>query len=439
MGRRSHTDMLYCAMNGILVGRLLRRHGRLSFQYESEWISRKGSRAISLSIPLQSQEIMTDAVHAYFENLLPDSDVVRKHIVDKLGATSNSPFDLLAQIGGDCIGALSLTKEPVTDSILPTVNVSKLRDYEVAQHIRHTRQENMLGLQADDDFRISLAGAQEKTALTLWDGDWCKPHGATPTTHIFKPPIMHHPQMALDMSNSVENEWFCLRFLGRLGLPVTRADIAKFEDQTVLVVERFDRVVQPEQNRIVRLPQEDMCQALGVVSGSKYEEFGGPGSLDIMKVLSGSLTPHEDKLTFFKSQIAFWLLAAIDGHAKNFSIHLQSNGYRLCPLYDVLSAYPYFGQGNIQRQKIKMAMKVHSKNTHYRWHEIMGRHWLAHGRYLGLSTEYIEEAIRSIVSNTESALACTLNDAPNDGARQVGELIQGHILRQVERLRATLN
>ncbi|MCH2456169.1 MAG: type II toxin-antitoxin system HipA family toxin [Idiomarina sp.] len=434
MGRRSLTDTLYCSMNGFLVGRLFRRKGRLSFQYEKEWLGLKGSRPISLSIPLQSSEITTDSVHAYFDNLLPDSDIVRKHIVDRLGADSLSPFDLLAAIGGDCIGAISLTVAPPENAGTEELSLTPLTESGVAEQIKRTRVENTLGLNEDDDFRISLAGAQEKTALTYWNEKWCMPHGMTATTHIFKPPIMHHPQMALDMSNSVENEWFCLRFLHHLGFDVAEADILMFKGQKALVVKRFDRKVESEKELILRLPQEDMCQALGRVSGSKYEEHGGPSSKDIMDTLSRSIMPHEDRLTFFKTQVAFWLLAAIDGHAKNFSIHLQANGFKLCPIYDVMSAYPYFGQGNIQSKKIKMAMKVHSKNTHYRWYNILGRHWLSHGRYLRLSASAVKQVLGELLELTEPALNKALEDAPTAEALSVGETIKARTLSHLARL-----
>ena len=276
-------------------------------------------------------------------------------------------------------------------------------------------------MHSDDDFRISLAGAQEKTALTLWNGLWHKPQGQTATTHIFKPPISHHQQMNIDLSSSVDNEWFCLTFLSKLGLPVAKVDIQTFEDQRVLVVERFDRRI--TDSHIIRLPQEDMCQALVMVSGSKYEEKGGPGALAIMDLLKRSRSAMQDRYNFMMSQIAFWLLGAIDGHAKNFSIFLQADGYCLTPLYDVMSAYPYFGQGNIQKQKIKMAMKVHSKNTHYHWYNIQKRHWLAHGKYLGLATEDVQSIINQLLDKTEQALGNTFKSAANDFDISIGNNI----------------
>lgn len=435
MGRKSHTDTLYCMMNGYFVGELKQAQGRLSFQYDPVWLSTKGNRAISISIPLQDEEIRTDAVSTYFDNLLPDNDKIRQRIVDRLGAQTTNPFDLLAQIGGDCVGALALTTEPPKTSFsrLTPVSVTPLLESEIAQQIRDSRINNTLGMDSKDDFRISLAGAQEKTALTWWQGKWHKPHGRTPTTHIFKPPIYHHESMGLDLSSSVDNEWFCLAFLHNLGVPTTNADILQFEDQKVLVVERFDRQISDEQ--ILRLPQEDMCQALGRAGGSKYEEHGGPSALDIMALLKYSKNTIADRKNFFKAQLAFWLLAAIDGHAKNFSIFLQADGFCLTPLYDVMSAYPYFGQGNIQKQKIKMAMKVHSKNTHYRWNDIQKRHWYAHGKFLGLSENSVSLIVDDLAANVDSALNKAFAGASELFDVKIGAQIGDMVSKQAQKLR----
>lgn len=170
-----------------------------------------------------------------------------------------------------------------------------------------------------------------------------------------QPSIIHHESLGLDLSLSADNERF---FDENLGMAVAACEIGQFEDHKVLVVERFDRRV--DENTIYPLPQEGICQALGKVSGSKSEEKGGPGSQQVMDLLSGSRNAFADRLEFLWVQIVFWLLAAIDGHGKNFSIALNQDGYRLTPYYDVLSAYPYFGQGNVRPQKIKLATKVHS-------------------------------------------------------------------------------
>jgi serine/threonine-protein kinase HipA len=192
------------------------------------------------------------------------------------------------------------------------------------------------------------------------------------------------------MSESVENEWLCSRILHAYGLPVASTQVLQFEDMKVLAVERFDRLWwESEEGKrwLLRLPQEDMCQATGTPPHMKYESDGGPGMRDVMKLLATSRDPDRDRRTFFQAQVLFWMLRATDGHAKNFSIFLRPGGtYELAPLYDVLSAYPLIGTGANQLSpfKAKMAMAVRSKNTHWVMRDIVRRHWLAVGTEHGV-------------------------------------------------------
>ena len=435
MGRKSHTQTLYCSMNGHLIGELRYRRGVLSFKYNQNWVERKGSRALSQSLPM-GVSLDSQAVEAYFDNLLPDNMNIRKNIVSRLGAKSTSIFDLLESIGRDCVGAIALSLEPPTGQ-LPAVEVQPCSEHDIAIQIKNTRIANTLGMQGDDDFRISLAGAQEKTALTWWNNQWHKPLGKTPTTHILKPPINQHETMNIDFSSSVDNEWFCLRFLKELGFPVAHAQIKQFEDERVLIVERFDRKV--TSYSIIRLPQEDFCQALGRLSDNKYEEHGGPNAHEIMELLSLSLDPIHDRTLFMKSQVVFWLLAGNDGHAKNFSIFLQEKGFCLTPFYDVISAYPYFGVGNMHPRKIKMAMKVHSKNTHYHWHKIQARHWLSHAVYLGFPESEMKKILESLCETVPNALMRANESAQPTFRKEVGEAITKGTMKCVDKMKRQLD
>ena len=165
----------------------------------------------------------------------------------------------------------------------------------------------------EHDFRISIAGAQEKTALLRHQGQWMRPQGATPTTHIIKLPLGLVGNMQADMRTSVYNEWLCLKLMAALGFDVAQADIVTFADHPpVLVVERFDRKLHPSGQWIVRLPQEDFCQARGVNPAIKYEADGGPGIEQLAQVLHGSQDARADLRTLLASQITFWLMAATD-------------------------------------------------------------------------------------------------------------------------------
>jgi serine/threonine-protein kinase HipA len=198
-----------------------------------------------------------------------------------------------------------------------------------------------------------VAGAQEKTALLWHKGKWLKPHGTTPTTHIFKPQIGALPN-GIDLSNSVENEYYCLKLAAAFGLPVNHAEIKTFGKTKALVIERFDRLWTKD-GRLLRVPQEDCCQALSVPPTRKYQSDGGPGMVKLLDLLKGSDTPADDQAMLLKAQIFFWLIGATDGHAKNFSIFITPGGrYRLTPLYDVLTAQPSLDTGQIQRKQMKL-------------------------------------------------------------------------------------
>ena len=216
------------------------------------------------------------------------------------------------------------------------------------------------------------------------------PHGTTPTTHILKLPLGLVGGHQYDLRESVENEWLCARILAGYGLPVAPCEVLKFEDMTVLSVERFDRAWwnSPEgERRLFRLPQEDMCQATGTPPWMKYEADDGPGVAPIMGLLAGAIDPAADKRTFYQAQVLFWMLCATDGHAKNFSLFLRPGGaYALTPLYDVLSAYPILGEGpgQLSAFKARLAMAVRSRNAHWKMREILRRHWLAVGSRYGI-------------------------------------------------------
>ena len=265
-------------------------------------------------------------------------------------------------------------------------------------------------MDGSEEFRISLAGAQEKTALLLWNGHWHVPHGTTPTTHILKPQIGRLPG-GIDFSQSVENEYLCLKLAAALGLPAANAEIRAFAGRNVLVVERFDRVWTRD-GRLLRVPQEDCCQALSVPPTRKYETEGGPSMTAILDLLKGSDQPEEDRRAFFKAQILFWLMAATDGHAKNFSLFLRAGGrFRLAPLYDVMSTQPALDSGQLQRNKMKLALAVGTRR-HYAVHEIAPRHFIESAERSGLSGTVVRDIFRDIRAEAEDAISRVMAALP---------------------------
>ena len=402
---KKSNQILTILMNGILIGTLEKtKQGGLIFTYDQGWLNTPGARPVSLSLPLVSQPFSGDVVYNFFDNLLPDNQQVRARIQAKFHIPTDQPFDLLASIGRDCVGAVQII-EGRTPDFKKEINFEPLNEKRMASILRNY-QSNPLGMSdIDEEFRISIAGAQEKTAFLYHKNNWCRPLKETPTTHIFKLPIGYIPQHQIDLSDSCENEWLCSQIAEGFGLPVARCEILSFEDIKVLSVERFDRKLSSDDQWLMRLPQEDMCQALGLSSNLKYQSDGGPGIKNIMGLLLGSSQPALDRDMFYRSQILFWLLAGIDGHAKNFSIFIEPEGkYRLTPLYDIMSAYPLIEQKQLEAKKIKMAMALKGKNTHYHWYNMQRRYFVETAKTINYSVETAEIILEEMLEQTDSVI-----------------------------------
>ena len=410
MGRKRSYTPLNVFLNSRLVGQLVREpSGGVSFAYERDWLDWEHRMPVSLSLPLQENRYIGAPVMAVFDNLLPDSDLIRRRVAERVGAEGVDAFSLLSQIGRDCIGALQflpdgqepqpmseLTGEPVDEARIGAI----LSDLDLAP----------LGIRRENDFRISVAGAQEKTALLRKDGQWIEPTGTTPTTHIIKPQIGRLPN-GMDLSDSVENEYLCLKLMEAFGLRSANVEMAQFGDKRALVVERFDRRWTSD-GRLIRLPQEDCCQALSVVPTQKYQNEGGPGISDIMNLLLGSDDPNKDRYDFFKANVLFWLLGATDGHGKNFSVSLLPGGrFRMTPLYDVLTVQPTVDARQIERKYFKLAMNFGNSN-HYKVANIVGRHIVETGVQSGLSRAVVQRLFEELQETSHAIVEATFNQLP---------------------------
>lgn len=422
------TERLGVFMNGIAIGYLEReRSGALSFTYEQEWLDRDQSTGISRRFPLRESPYVGQPVRDYFDNLLPDDRRIREKVAARAQAGSIQAFDMLAATGRDCVGALQFYPEEDQPGPVKSVKGRTIKDSEIAEMIRNLR-ENPLGISREKDFRISLAGVQSKTALLRLNNEWLLPQGATPTTHILKPSIGQVPD-GPDLSLSVENEWFCLRLLHAYGLKVAQASMADFEGIKVLVVERFDRSWSAK--KLYRLPQEDICQALGFGPDMKYESDGGPGMGEILTLLNESDQRDFDRRQFMKAQIIFWMIAAIDGHAKNFSLFIRPGGFVMTPIYDVMSAQPHVNPKTLPLQKIKLAMSV-GTNRHYRAKEILPKHWLqtaARCKFGG-----IEELMEEIALQTPQAIKNVIKELPDQFPVEISEVIFKSLTESAKKL-----
>lgn len=435
MGRRSHTSILDVYMNGVLVGYWSQSPVGDAFQYAEDWLHDDRVRPISLSLPiLPGNRPHTKGVEDYFDNLLTDSKPIRTRLAERYGRDPNNAFDLLTALGRDCVGALQFMPHDETPQDVHTIQYKAMTDAEVARHLRDIPTGKGFAFDEDDEeLRLSIAGAQEKTALLWYQGQWCWPHGSTPTTHIMKLPLgLIGNQQRFDMRGSVENEWLCSKLLEAMGFPVANSSILTFEDQKVLVVERFDRALSEDESWIMRLPQEDMCQALGVPSHMKYQAHGGPGIQKIVDLLRRSENTEQDILVFYLAQVFFWLIAGTDGHAKNFSIQLYEQGrYSLTPLYDVLSAHPLISSTGLQYNKATLAMCVRGKNNHYHLREIQYRHWVEYAKTLGIQN-IMEQGIDYLLEQIDDAISAVRLQLSDDFPEQIAESIFRGMINQRE-------
>lgn len=439
MGRKRLGSQLDVWMNGVLVGYWrIGSAGVHEFTYDDRWLDHAFVRPISLSLPLlpATQSHRGTIVEYFFENLLPDNREIRRRLQRRFATRGIGAFDLLAEVGRDCVGAMQLLPEGMVPEALSSVHADGISDGEIARLLRATAGEDTRGAFSDDVLRISLAGAQEKTALLRRDGRWYVPRASTPSTHILKLPLGEIGRMRADMTTSVENEWLCSRILRAFGQEVAETEIHRFEERKVLVVERFDRRWTTDGKWIVRLLQEDMCQVHGVSPEQKYESDGGPGIAQIMNFLLGSAQAQQDRRSFFRAQILFWLLCAVDGHAKNFSVFILPQGrYSLAPLYDVVSAYPIMGRGKnkLPRQEARMAMAITGTNRHYRWDQIRRRHWESTAARCGFSAG-IDTVLDEITTLTPAVIRTVEAELPRRFPSAVSEPIFEGLRNAVKRL-----
>lgn len=412
-------------MNGFKVGYLKRYNsGAHEFGYDHQWLAKEGARPISLSMPLRHDPYTGREVINFFDNLLPDNEEIRDRIVARYKADSDQAFDLLSVIGKDSVGALQFIPEGEDPRPVRELRYEKLTEEKLERILNGYQSKAPLGMLRElDDFRISIAGAQEKTALLKVDGAWCIPFGNTPTTHILKLPIgkIESHDHTIDLSDSVENEMLCLKIAKAFGFDVPDCEVVTTPKAKALAIERFDRKYAKDNSWLMRLPQEDYCQILGLPSARKYESDNGPSIADIMKHLQGSANPIHDREVFMGAQVLFFLLGATDGHAKNYSLHIEAYGaYRLTPMYDIISAYPALGGTGLNIRDLKLAMSLQGKGGK-KWniYQIFKRHFLNTAKKAEFSPTKMNEIINNMCAKVDTVIEQVQNDLPENFPEKV--------------------
>lgn len=332
--------------NDRLMGELRRlAGGKLSFSYAPPYREVSASVPLSLLMPLLEETHADNKIRPFLWGLLPDNEQILQRWARRFQVSATDCFGFLQAIGEDCAGAIRFVT-PENAGQANTGGKRLLKPEEIEARLTDLRRDPALGRLQQDRGQFSLAGAQAKTALQRRGSKWYLPWGNEPTTHILKPP---RP----DLAGHAENEQFCLRLAAVLGLRVARSEIVRFGDEIAIVVERYDRIAR--QGKLLRIHQEDTCQALGVHPAGKYQVDCGPGVEAIMALLNRSSRPIEDRQRFMQAVAFNYLILGTDAHAKNYSLLLGAQGQvRLAPLYDLASLLPYAGR----RPDERFAMKI---------------------------------------------------------------------------------
>ncbi|MBA4285329.1 MAG: hypothetical protein C0434_07325 [Xanthomonadaceae bacterium] len=338
-------EHLLVHLNGVLAGRLWQQRQRLVFGYDPAWLVRKSIPVLSQSLAVQAEPHEGPEVEAFFGNLLPEGDV-RSAVARALRISERNDYALLDAIGGDCAGALMLSR-PDAPVVEANAAGSLLSADELRRMVSDAPSRPLLT--AEHGMRLSLAGAQTKFALCKAGDSWVKPAPGAISTHILKPAIR-------DLPGSIENEAFCMTLARRCGLGVPDCWIET--DPPLYVVERYDRIRDVATGRVKRLHQEDFCQALGVPSSNKYEAEGGPSlkaCFDLVRRVSSD--PTGDLLRLLDWVIFNFLIGNHDAHAKNLSLIYRGGQTRLAPFYDLISTAAYPGLSE------KFAMRIGGAKT----------------------------------------------------------------------------
>jgi len=354
-------------LNDQLVGRLDQNSGRLAFAYHAGWLAKRDAVALSVSLPLRPEPYDDREARPYFAGLLPEQEK-RDQVARALGISARNDFALLDGIGGECAGAVTFLHpgdKPLSDA--GGTDYRAVDEKQLAEIIDKLPERPFLA--GEKEIRLSLAGAQDKLPVRVVEGQVSLPLHGAPSSHIIKPAIRR-------IEGSVYNEAFCLALARAIGLDVVAAEIREAARQTYLLVARYDRIT-GTQSTLMRLHQEDFCQALGVVPELKYENEGGPSLADCFALLRKTAVPAALYLPRLLDAVIFnALVGNNDAHGKNYSLLYSAEGARLAPIYDVLctAIYPDLAP--------RMAMKI---GGHYAFDDVLPRHWEQFARDAGLS------------------------------------------------------
>lgn len=323
------------------------------FKYCDEYLADSSSVAISLSLPLSNVEFTQKQCIPFFSGLLPE-EFTRKRVADYLHVSELSTVKLLEALGQECAGFITIANEDFNPENLKTEydinskNYEKIDKTKLEEYVKNIQQRPFI--KSEDKLRLSLAGAQEKLPLAYFNGEWYLPLNGAPSTHILK------PTREGTLSTLAQNEYNCMQLAKKCGIKTPDCWVENIAGRDVYIVQRYDRII--ENGKIKRLHQEDMCQALGIMTDQKYQADGGPGIKDIYELIKAhSVMPILDLRDFLIQVLFNYLIGNCDAHSKNYSILYDEKGNtRLAPIYDCVSTIEYPGLTR------KLSMKI---GSHY--------------------------------------------------------------------------
>lgn len=367
------------------IGQLTQNNsGELGFAYAPKWLGNKKAIPLSQSLPLQPEPFLNPQCHGFFGGILPE-EAKRERIAKNLGISRKNDFAMLAEIGGECAGAVTFLPEgqPLEAN---TPNYRALSEKDLAEVLKDLPKRPLLA--GEEGIRLSLAGAQDKITVHRSKAGFEIPMNGAPSTHILKPAIT-------DFEDTVLNEAVCMKLAKAIGLPVADVEILDIKGMQVLSVKRYDRLISAN-GVIQRLHQEDFCQALNIVSEMKYQIEGGVSleqAFDLLRLVS--TVPALDLSHFLNAVIFNYLIGNNDAHGKNFSLLYHAGQIRLAPFYDLLSTAYYPGLAS------KMAMKIGGK---YKPNDVYARHFEKLAQEARLTKPMVLKRVKAITDKTLSCL-----------------------------------
>ncbi|RSX51770.1 transcriptional regulator [Bifidobacterium goeldii] len=383
------TKTLKVLLEGIPIGVLQEDpSGKHTFTYYQESPS---DARLSLSMPRRVEAWTGEPVEAYIDGILPDDPSIRQRIARKYSVNARNPFALLTAVGLDCGGGVQFVDAQKDINTALGEQITPITEEQIGERLMSITGSQQASWQNEGE-HWSLNGAQDKIALRFTNGQWYEAEGAAATTHIIKPGIRGLHEQAF-------NEYLCLKTAEQLGIPVAMTEYRIFGTVPAIVSERWDRIVNDDviPAAVRRVHQEDLCQAMGVMTAKKYQSDGGPSAVNIVQFLRDNDFPEDDVRLFFTALVFNFFIAGSDAHAKNYAI-LEPVGQsaHLAPLYDIASLFPY----TTNRKDRKLAMSIGGE---YSWERIELRHWKKLAAQLGgqsdqviLEELLVEFALRSI-------------------------------------------